>query len=107
MISEERVERAVEFYRDNADRYGQLVGLCKALEQKRKVVHGQERLLAKGGTVAEREATSYSSPEYRRLVEDIQNAWADKTVLETQMTAAEHTIDVWRSQNSSKNKGHI
>ena len=109
MISEERVEKAVEFYRDNADRYGQLVGLCKALEQKRKVVHGQEfiRVGEIKVTVAEREALAYSSKGYREVVEEIQNAWADKTVLETQMTAAEHTIDVWRSQNSSRNKAHV
>ena len=106
MISEARVEKAVEFYRDNADRYGQLVGRCKALEQQRKVVHGHHFLYA-DGTVAEREAKAYASTGYQEIVEEIQNAWADKTVLETQMTAAEHTIDVWRSQNSSKNKGHI
>ena len=106
MISEARVEKAVEFYRDNADKYGQLVGRCKALEQTRKVVHGQAFLDAQG-TVAEREATAYASGAYRAVVEDIENCWADKTVLETQLKAAEHTIDIWRSQNSSKNKGHV
>ena len=106
MISESRVEKAVEFYRDHAERYGQLVGLCKALEQKRKVVHGQAFLGAQG-TVAEREARAYSSVEYRSIVEDIENSWADKTELESKLKAAEMTIDVWRSQNSSKNKAHL
>ena len=106
MISEKRVEMAVEFYRDNADRYGQLVGLCKALEQKRKVVHGQNFLYAQG-TVAEREAKAYASDGYKEIVEEIQNAWAEKTTLETQLKAAESQIDVWRSQNSSRNKAHL
>ena len=106
MISEELVERAVEFFRINADEYGRLVGLCKALEQKRKVVHGQEFLRAKG-TVAEREATAYSSAPYRAVVEEIENAWADKATMETLLTGAESKIDVWRSQNSSKNRGHL
>ena len=106
MISETRVEKAVEFYRDHAEEYGQLVGRCKALEQKRKTVHGQNFLYAQG-TVAEREAKAYSSEGYKEVTEEIENSWADKTILETQMTAAEHTIDVWRSQNSSKNKAHL
>jgi len=106
MISEKRVEMAVEFYRDNADKYGQLVGLCKALEQKRKVIHGQNFLYAQG-TVAEREAKAYSSDAYQEMVEEIQNAWSDKTTLETQLKAAEATIEVWRSQYSKQGKGHL
>ena len=106
MISESRVEKAVEFYRDNAERYGQLVGLCKALEQKRKVEHGQQFLYAQG-TVAERTAQAESSPAFKQVVEDIENAWAEKTTLEAQLRAAEMTIDVWRSQYSKQGKGHV
>ena len=106
MISESRVEKAVEFYRDNAERYGQLVGLCKALEQQRKVAHGQAFLYAQG-TVAERTAQAESSPAFKQVVEDIENAWAEKTTLEAQLRAAEMTIDVWRSQYSKQGKGHV
>ena len=106
MISEERVEKAVEFIRDHADNLGELVGICKALEQKRKIVHGHEFLNAEG-TVAEREARAYTSDSLRELVGQIQNAWADKATLETQIRAAELTIDVWRSQFSKYGKGHL
>ena len=106
MISESRVEKAVEFIRDHAERLGQLVGLCKALEQERKVVHGQAFLGAQG-TVAEREARAYSSDAYKEIVEEIENAWAEKSTIEVNLKKAEATLDVWRSQNSAKNRGHL
>ena len=106
MIDEKRVEAAIAYYRDNADRYGQLVGLCKALEQKRKVVHGQAFLYAQG-TVAEREAKAHSSDAFKAVVEEIENAWAEKATIEINLKKSETTVDVWRSQNSSKNKAHL
>ena len=106
MISESRVEKAVEFIRDHAERLGELVGHCKALEQQRKVAHGQAFLYAQG-TVAEREACAYSSDVVKDVIEKIENAWSDKTTLETQIKAAELTIDVWRSQYSKQGKGHL
>lgn len=106
MISEDRVEKAVEFIRDHADVLGGLVGRCKGLEQERKVVRGKQFLEAKG-TVAEREARAESSKEYELIVEEIENSWADKTELETKIRAAELTIEVWRSQNKWGDRGHL
>jgi len=93
MISEERVEKAVEYIRDHADVLGGLIGRCKGLEQERKVVRGK-LFLGVTGTVAEREAKAESSKEYEIVVEEIENAWADKTELEIKMKAAELTIAV-------------
>lgn len=106
MISETRAEKAVEFIRDNADRLGELIGRCKALEQKRKVVHGQAFLYAQG-TVAEREAQAASSEAFKAVVEEIENAWAEKETIATKLKAAELTIDVWRSQYAASKRGHV
>ena len=106
MIPEKQVEKALDFYRDHADRYGELVGLCKMLEQKRKIVRGEE-FLGAIGTVAEREAKAESSDAYREITNEIGNAWAEKTTLETQLKAAELKIEVWRSQYSKQGKGHV
>ena len=106
MIAEDRAEKAVEFIRDHADELGALIGRCKSLEQIRKVVHGEEFLKA-NGTVAEREAFAYSSSNFQKLTNDIENAWAEKSALETSLRAAELTIDVWRSQFSKYGKGHV
>ena len=106
MISEDRVEKAVEFIRDHAHELGLLIGQCKGLEQKRKAVHGQA-FLGATGTVAEREARAYSSPLFQACAEEIQNAWADKETLSLKIEAAKITVDVWRSQNSAANRGNI
>lgn len=105
-INEGRAEKAVEFIRDHAERLGELIGACKALEHKRKVVQGQAFLEA-DGTVAERDAKAHTSTKYREVVEEIGNAWAEKETLATRLKAAELTIDVWRSQNSAAKRGHV
>lgn len=106
MISEDRAEAAVVFIRDNADQAGSLYGRCKALDEKRKVIKGQA-FLGCEGTVAERESASYVSAEYRQVVEEIENAWADYKAMELKLKAAELTIDVWRSQYSASKRGHV
>ena len=106
MISEERVEAAVEFIRDHANRLGYLIGHAKALEYQLKVVEAQNYLDATG-TIEARRSKARSSPEYKAIIEEIENAWAEKATLETKLKAAELTIDVWRSQYSKMGKGHL
>ena len=106
MIAEERTERAVEFIRDHADRLGELVGHCKGLEYQAKVIKGQAYLDATG-TIQAREATAVCSPEYKVIIEEIENAWAEKETLLTKLKAAELTIDVWRTQQASQRRGHV
>ena len=99
MISEERVEGAVEFIRDHAEDYGKLVGLCKSLEYRRKQARAMAFLEAEAKTVAEKEAIADSSQAVSLLTEEIENAFAERETLATHIRAAELTIDVWRSQN--------
>jgi hypothetical protein len=106
MISTERAEAAVEYMRDHADEVGELYGRCKALDERRKVVKG-EAFLACEGTVAEREARSYVAAEYRAVLEEIENAWAEWKAAEIKLKAAELTVDVWRSQFAASKRGHV
>jgi hypothetical protein len=129
MISEERVEAAVAFIRDNAERLGELIGHCKGVEYQAKVIKAQNYLDATGGhckgveyqakvikaqnyldatgTIQARESEALASPEYKSIVEEIENAWAEKSTLETKLKAAELTITVWSCQNASRRKGHV
>lgn len=107
MISEHRAEKAVEFIRDHADELGVLIGRCKALEHQRKTVYAQQFLMAEASTVAEREAKANASQAVAQVIEDIENAWADKDTLATKLKAAELTIDVWRSQYAASKRGHV
>ncbi len=101
MILFERAEKAAEFIRDHAEQYGHLIGLCKSLEHQRKVVFGQAFLEAVGKNVAEREAKAHISSEFKHIVEDIENAWAEKETIATQIKAAELTIELYRSGNAA------
>ena len=87
MITEERVEKAVEYFRDNKSKYGHLIGRCKALEHERKVVLEEQKLWFFKNSpemrVAEVESRARTSQPYREALEDIENTWADRTELET------------------------
>ena len=106
MISEKSVEDAVVFFGEKAEEIGKLVGRCKALEHKLKQVKGLAFLKAQG-TVAERQAIADSSEGVREIVEEIENAWADRVTLETKLKGKEFGIDVWRSQFSKYGKGIV
>ena len=97
MINFDRAEKAAEYLRDNAERYGQLIGHCKSLEHKRKVVFGQAFLGAEGKNIAEREAKAHVSAEFQSIVNDIQNAWAEKETLHTMIEYSKIICDLSRS----------
>ena len=105
MISESRAEKAVEFIRDHAKEVGDLFGRCKALDHCRKIIRSQAFLRTEAGSVAEREARAETSEEYKTIVHEIQNAWAEWKTLETRLRAAELTYEAWRSQNKWGNRG--
>jgi hypothetical protein len=111
MISEEAVEAAVRFFEHHADDLGKLIGHCKGLEHQVKIVFGQALLEAKKNTpkatVPELEARARNSAEYKAIVEDVEDAWADRVTLETKLKAKELGIEVWRSQYSKQGKGHL
>ena len=106
MISEDRVERAVTFLRDSAEEYGQARGSVAYCEKALNRVKALEMVSHKGG-LGEREALAYSSAAYLEAMEALQNAVADAETIKAKREAAELTIEVWRSQNSSKRAGIV
>ena len=98
-VSFKRADAAVQFVKENADKYGVLVGAVKGLEHQRKVVRAMQVLKSEKKTVADREADAESSADYKAIVKEIEDTWAEKTTLETLMKAAEMTFDLYRSSN--------
>lgn len=92
-------DKAVHLIETKAKEYGVLVGRCKGLENKRKVIRAYGLLNSKKPTVAERQAESETTDEYKKIIDDIENAWAEKTTLETYLKAAEMTFELYRSSN--------
>lgn len=105
-IPDKDIEKALNFYRDSAPEYGRLVGACKGLDHKRKIVQS-EIFMEATGTVAERTAISMVALPYKDAVKDLQDAETDKAILQTLLKAAELKIEVWRSLNSRAGRGHV
>lgn len=105
-ITDEQVEKSLDFLRDNAEAYGRASGQVKFLDHKRKVVRGEQFLEAKG-TVGEREAYAESSLAYQRVIEEYRRAETERVTLLTKLKAAEFKIEVWRSLNARNRRGHV
>jgi len=106
MISDERVEKAVEFLRDTAAQYGQLRGrvvYCDANLRRVKSI----QMLGREGGLGQREAEAYASAAYLQAMEDCENAEAEFHTLKAQRDAADATIEVWRSQASARKAGIV
>lgn len=106
MISDDRAEMAVEFYRDNANKKGQLRGAVAAAEHRMKITLAQ-KFLQSTGTVAERDAMARSSSEYAAQVEELENLTAELHTLDTYLKAAEYTIEIWRTQQANSRRAHV
>jgi hypothetical protein len=106
MISEDRVEKAVEFMRDTAKAYGTARGHVAFYEGNLRRVKALQ-MVNKPGSAVDREATAYASSAYLEALEGLQNAVADCETLRAQRDAAEMTIEVWRSQFSASKRGNI
>lgn len=106
MISEQKVEAAVKFYRDIAEDIGDLYGQVWYLDHKRKIIRA-ELFNEADGTVAQREAYAESHPDYINVVEEARDAVTALNTEKTKLKAAELTIEVWRSQFAASKRGHI
>ena len=106
-ISDQMVEKALDFIRDHAEEYGRLRGLAKGLDHERKIVRGQMFLESCEKTAAAKEADAESSQEYQNIVKEIVQVETDLAIVSTQIKAAELKIEVWRSLNARQGRGHI
>lgn len=105
-ITDDQVEAALTYLRDNAVPYGKAVGQCKYLDHKRKIVRA-EIFNRVEGTVASREAEAESHPDYINVVEEYRRAETERATILTLMKAAELKIEVWRSMNARAKRGHL
>jgi hypothetical protein len=105
MITEERAEKAVEYLRDTAERYGQLCGRMAYAASNLRRVKSLQMLEAPPSSVADREAFAYSSAAYLTAMEEERDATAERETSRAMRDAAEFTFELWRSQNSARRAG--
>ncbi len=106
MVTDEEVERAVNYYRDAAEKIADARARVKFLDHKRKVIRSTLFLEASGG-VAEREAIAETRQEYKDVLDEYRSAVYDAEFLGTRLKAAELKIETWRTQQASNRRGHV
>jgi hypothetical protein len=103
MITDEDIEAAANFIRDNAKHYAKAKSERMYLEQFRKT---KKALLmnTSHGSDKTREAYAYAHEDYIQLLEGMRVAREEEERLRWLMVSAEHKIDLWRTQQANNRK---
>lgn len=106
MYSEEEIERAVHYIRDNASLVGQLRGQKGYIEHRMKVTRSQAFLDSKEKTVEARKADAETNAQLEELAVELRGVEDELSATYTLIKAAELKIEVWRSQNANNRRGN-
>lgn len=103
MISEEDIDRALEYLRDSAKPAAVARSQAKMLEKYVSVVEAQQKQLRMGeGSNAAAQDAARASPEYRQALD----AWAEAVKQDGEYTmlreAAAARIEAWRTHEATK-----
>lgn len=104
MVTEDQVQRAVDYLRDTAEEYGKACGRLAYLDGNLRRVKSLEMLEAKG-TLGEREAQAYASQAYKEALEQLEEATATRETLRAMRDAAQAKFEQWRSEGASRRQG--
>lgn len=104
MIEDEDAERASEYLRDNAKRYGQLKGRMEYASDNLRRVKSLVMLGIEGG-LGDRETKAYASPDYLEAMQERKAAIEEYETERAMRDAAVYRIEVWRSQNAARRQG--
>lgn len=108
MISQDRLQKALTYIAETDEQHAAAKASMKGLEKQEKTIKGQAFLDTAGqGTVAEREAKAYTSESYKQWSISYEDAVCDYEILNNKRNREFMIIEVWRSLNSSRNKGNI
>ncbi len=105
MITDEEIEKANDFIRDNADKFAQAKANRVYLEQFRK---SSKALLMQDSdekTGMAKETFAYAHEDYQLLLDGIKDAVHEEERLRWLFVAAQTKIDIWRTQSSNNRKG--
>ena len=107
MITEDQIQAAVDFIRDNALKLAQAKAHRVLLEEHRKTLKARLMIEAeKNGTtaIAAQEREAYASEQYETHIEGLSAAVQEETHLYALMKAAEIKIEAWRTQEASNRR---
>lgn len=101
MITNEDVDKAVEYLRTNARAAAQARANRIYMEEYRKVVKGQLMREFPNLPIGAQEASAYSDPRYAEHLQAMQTAIERDEFNRWMMVAAEAKIEAWRTQQAN------
>lgn len=102
MISEEDIEKAVDYLRDNATKAAKAKADRVYLEEYRKVVEAQLMREHSDLAVNAQEREAKADPRYKQHLEVMKDAIERDEYHRWMMKAADAKIEVWRTQSSNQ-----
>jgi len=101
MITNQEVEKAAAYIRDNAGEYAKAKAERIYLHEFRK---SKKALLineCEDGTIQTKESYAYAHPEYQQLLDDLRTAIENEEKLNWMMKAATIKIEIWRTEQAN------
>lgn len=101
MISEERVDNAVDWMAKNAVKMGEARGRMVYLDGRKKAIIASLRMLSNAKTQGERDDYAYTHDDYKEWCQDYEIAVREYELLRANHSARESMISVWQTQQKS------
>ena len=105
-ITDEQIEMALNFIRDNAESLAKWKSRARYLEHHRKSVRANAFMKCSGSAALCKEQAE-ASDEYAKVLEEYEEAMYEFTLIEARMNAAQSKIDAWRTMASTLKMGNI
>lgn len=101
MITDDEVDKAVEYLRSNARAAAQAKANRIYAEEYRKVVKAQIMREQGAIPIAAQEAVAYADPRYTQHLKAVQEAVEKDEYMRWMMIAAQARIEAWRTQQAN------
>ena len=105
MISDEEVEKAVDYLRDNAAKIGKARAEANYMDDYCKVVKSQIMREVATEPLGAQERIAYSDPRYKQHLEAKKEADERYEYLRWMMEAAQAKLNAWQTQSANNRKG--
>jgi hypothetical protein len=106
MIDEKRLGKALTYLAETDAQVAEFQTLAERLEYRAKAIR-DARFLLEEGSVAERTAKAGSHPDYDIAMGGYFAALQEYLAMKNKRSTESIVVDVWRSLNSSRNKGNL
>lgn len=103
---ERQAEKAVEYLAESEGKYAHLKALKELAGERLKITLASLKIETQASSDAKAETIARANPEYAKLVDEIGDILEEFHYIEAKRARANTAVEVWRSANSSRNRGN-